>query len=428
MAGALKVYNPNTSSWEVVDYGPGMRTYSGADYTAVTGTLNNATWQQISIDSSLKDTDSYNTGADEYFTVPTDGFYVITFSSALAYTGGASEFVNIIGPSSMVNDGTCWAKSSLTMKAGTWNRLSTTAVKWLAEGTQVKFMAWQGSGAGQTLDGFMSIARLNGQKGDTGPAGPAGPTGPTGGGALVINDLNDVNTTGLADNNILRYNLANLAWEPEALKEAITDLTDVNDAGITDGQGLKWNVATGKYIPVDIGDAGLTMSDIWPVGSIYIGVTSTNPGTLLGMGTWVAFGEGRVLVGRNGADTDFDTAEETGGSKTASHTHSYSTVIAHSHGINDPSHAHGVADAGHFHVEMSTSGGGPASWQVQRTTAAGAQNTTNTTAAATTGIGIYGAYTGISTQSAGSGSGSTAATAPSVVQPYIVVYMWKRTV
>ena len=53
----------------------------------------------------------------------------------------------------------------------------------------------------------------------------------------------------------------------------------------------------------------------YPVGSIYISVASTSPATLFG-GTWVAFGAGRVLVGINSGDADFDTVEETRGEKT----------------------------------------------------------------------------------------------------------------
>lgn len=53
-----------------------------------------------------------------------------------------------------------------------------------------------------------------------------------------------------------------------------------------------------------------------PVGSIHVSVDSTNPATTLGYGTWAAFGTGRVLVGVDTGDTDFDTVMETGGSKT----------------------------------------------------------------------------------------------------------------
>jgi hypothetical protein len=55
---------------------------------------------------------------------------------------------------------------------------------------------------------------------------------------------------------------------------------------------------------------------IYPVGSLYISTLATNPNTLLGFGTWVAFGAGKALVGLDAADTDFDTVEETGGAKT----------------------------------------------------------------------------------------------------------------
>jgi hypothetical protein len=61
--------------------------------------------------------------------------------------------------------------------------------------------------------------------------------------------------------------------------------------------------------------AAADMSACWPIGSVFISVVNTNPSTLLGFGTWVSFGAGRVLVGRDGADADFNAGEETGGSK-----------------------------------------------------------------------------------------------------------------
>ena len=68
----------------------------------------------------------------------------------------------------------------------------------------------------------------------------------------------------------------------------------------------------------------------FPVGAVFIAVVSTDPATLLGYGTWSAFGAGRVLVGRDAGDTDFDTAEETGGAKTkAISAHSGTAVTGH---------------------------------------------------------------------------------------------------
>ena len=48
---------------------------------------------------------------------------------------------------------------------------------------------------------------------------------------------------------------------------------------------------------------------IYPVGSIYFNMAvSTNPGTLLGFGTWAAYAEGRVLVGFQSSGT-FDALD-----------------------------------------------------------------------------------------------------------------------
>jgi hypothetical protein len=69
---------------------------------------------------------------------------------------------------------------------------------------------------------------------------------------------------------------------------------------------------------------------LYPVGSIYSNVAvATNPATLLGFGTWTAFGAGRVMVGLDGDDEDFDTVGETGGAKT--HTLTISEMSAHTH-------------------------------------------------------------------------------------------------
>lgn len=66
---------------------------------------------------------------------------------------------------------------------------------------------------------------------------------------------------------------------------------------------------------------------IYPVGSVLTFGVSTNPATLLGFGTWTAIA-GKVIVGLDSGDTDFDTVNETGGAKTVNlaHAHSGSSV------------------------------------------------------------------------------------------------------
>lgn len=142
---------------------------------------------------------------------------------------------------------------------------------------------------------------------------------------------------------------------------------------------------------------------LYPVGSIYTNATSAvNPGTLLGFGTWTAFGAGRVMVGFNASNSLFDTAEETGGSADA-------IVVSHTHTAT-------VTDAGHVHTYPLGAGyyDSAQSPGVPTNTGAGRQWTSNNTGSSTTGISVSNASTGSSGTNAN-------------YQPYITVYMWKRT-
>lgn len=122
-------------------------------------------------------------------------------------------------------------------------------------------------------------------------------------------------------------------------------------------------------------------ADIFPVGSIYMSVVSTNPSSFFG-GTWTAFGAGRTLVGIDAGQTEFDTVEETGGAKTVTLTTG-----------EIPAHAHVIGNIG---------------WAAN--------------AGGSVGNRYYPSGGTISTNTDG-GSGG----AHNNLQPYIVVYMWKRT-
>lgn len=122
---------------------------------------------------------------------------------------------------------------------------------------------------------------------------------------------------------------------------------------------------------------------IYPVGSIYMSVNNTDPGTLFG-GTWTAWGSGRVPVGVDTTQTEFDTVEETGGEKT--HTLTVDEIPSHRHYLGQ------MYDG--YHLTGSTS-------QPR---------------------GVYADYAqSVPTTATGGDE------AHNNLQPYITCYMWKRT-
>lgn len=143
---------------------------------------------------------------------------------------------------------------------------------------------------------------------------------------------------------------------------------------VSESKHYKFNGVSWFEIPVQA----------FPVGSVYIAVVSTNPATLLGYGTWSAFATGRTLVGIDAGQAEFDVVEETGGAKT--HTLQTSEIPAHSHVQNLPTSQTGGQSSGTR--DTSTNGSGADA---------------------------------LSTANAGGGG------AHNNLQPYIVVYMWKRT-
>ena len=142
---------------------------------------------------------------------------------------------------------------------------------------------------------------------------------------------------------------------------------------------------------------------MYPVGSIYTATVSTNPNTLFGFGTWVAFGEGRVLIGNGGGFT----AGSTGGSADA-------VVVSHTHTATSV-----VTDTGHTHdVQLKSNNGSGNGYSV----AAGSGTGTNLTLLSP---GTNSTTTGITVATTNTSTGVSGTNAN--LQPYVVVYMWNRT-
>ena len=148
----------------------------------------------------------------------------------------------------------------------------------------------------------------------------------------------------------------------------------------------------GKIAEVNLEDASVSKEklqaevyeSLYPIGSMYVNFTdSTNPATLLGFGVWTQIA-GRVIVGYDATQTEFNAAEKTGGhKKMQAHTHQF---LYNGNPWNDG-----------YTGDINTGGG--LRWT------AGYQN--------------FGSNQ-IKIGSTGAGDSEN-------LQPYIVAYVWKRT-
>ncbi len=178
----------------------------------------------------------------------------------------------------------------------------------------------------------------------------------------------------------------------------------------TAGQYLRVAASGTALEYASLGTAAITLEQVYPVGSIYISVVSTNPNTLFGIGTWVAFGTGRVLVGIDPGDADFDSVEETSGAK---------TIAAGTSGSGGT----GATGAGGTGATTTTD---LVTGEPSALTAVGVgEGDTVASKAHTHYINVH-YHLGPSHTHAGPSHTHSTPT-HSIVQPSIAIYMWKRT-
>jgi hypothetical protein len=158
--------------------------------------------------------------------------------------------------------------------------------------------------------------------------------------------------------------------------------------GSNDGPKISLTAGVTGILPLaNGGTGGSTLSAllnlVYPVGSIYTNYNvATNPATLLGFGTWVAIG-GKFLVGLYGT-TEFLSNLQTGGEKT--HVLTIPEMPSHTH----TSPLYSANNGGNSGVPQNTPGGA---------------DTTSNASNATGGGGAH-----------------------NTLPPYIVIYMWYRSV
>lgn len=200
---------------------------------------------------------------------------------------------------------------------------------------------------------------------------------------------------------------------------------------------------------------GLSINEVYPVGSIYMSVNNVSPATFIG-GTWEALDEGRVLIGAGSAHPAGETGGEEDVTLTAaempSHNHSgsaslsgnTSTVNGHNHDRGTmnitgslqrsdtnfeifPGLSSEMSQAGalsliskSFNKSQSSSTGSSTSRPVGIKLNAADSWSGSTGSGGTHSHSISG-IASLTTNNAGSGQSHNN------MQPYLSVYMWKRT-
>lgn len=185
--------------------------------------------------------------------------------------------------------------------------------------------------------------------------------------------------------------------------------------------------------------------DLYPIGSIYISSNATSPATFYG-GTWEIYATDKQLIGVGTNGTTTYSVGDTGGSNSVSlaianmakHRHSLtaagtitstftgsavttSSAGAHTHGGNfyttdNEASEYGMNMSSYYTDKVSVSGG-------TITTAAATFSSAGSTHKVTPKGTVTSTFTGSSATSVATGSG----TSFSIQNPYVTVYMWKRT-
>ena len=232
------------------------------------------------------------------------------------------------------------------------------------------------------------------------------------------NSANDTTTPTLAVDSIAAKTICNSDGSAVQIGDLSsgTYLDLIYDASATGGENSpgKWKILNSySQLLSDSNFFTTTLGLIYPVGHILTTVKANNPGDAdyfasgISFGIWAAYGAGKVMVGLDGTDTDFDAIKETGGSKT--HTLTDAEIANHRHHV--------------FNVNVNgSSTPNKTTFAVRGKTTAGDSNYEILAQSGDATVGMSSNMVGSST-----GDLITANQPHNNLQPYITTYFWERT-
>ena len=183
--------------------------------------------------------------------------------------------------------------------------------------------------------------------------------------------------------------------------------------GVTEGAITTATDSGGEVTPALA--TGITAAEVWnlikaealnstyPIGAIYTAITSGSPQAVFG-GTWVSFGQGRVLVGHDDSsvpDSDFVASSTDGSSVLVGGAKTTDVAVS----TTVPRDGWGNEQSGNAMAEPNTAG--------RLITGDGSTESGETMESLA--------------HASGDRTFTSATSAVSTLQPYVVVYMWKRT-
>jgi len=272
-------------------------------------------------------------------------------------------------------------------------------------------------------------------------------------GTARLHQLDTANPTGTDNKNQGDDHIRNIK---KAIKDQFSGISGDTSSGAVTATAAELNKLDGCTATTSNLNALAGIDNIfnviYPIGCIYESTDSTDPSTLFTGTTWTAFGQGKMLVGLDPNDTDFDSTSDSGGSKTVtlttdqipSHNHSFSgssgSAGSHSHTYsgstsNHGGHTHGFTD---YTYQESISQGGDSTAGMSQGLGSGDSDNDNYPArprSATTSSGGSHTHTYSGTTSSHSGHNHSVSgtignkgggEAHDNMPPYIVVYRWKR--
>lgn len=156
------------------------------------------------------------------------------------------------------------------------------------------------------------------------------------------------------------------------------------------------------------GTSYATLDQVYPVGSIYMSINSTDPSTLFG-GSWTRLKDTFLLACGDTYSSDGDVATSQHGSATVTLTSAQSGLKAHGHGMaHNHNHRHNLGK------NFSTGSGSVSAYTVTSNRSTSTQYTGYDSTAS-------------SKTTTDNNTASNASEAHENMPPYMAVYMWKRT-